>query len=224
MSILERLFSESPFRALSEHSAKVHECVELIRPIVEAILTEDFEKTNELHDLMSKTEHEADLIKTEIREMLSSGVMLAVKRDDLSHYLAYQDDVADAAEDFAVVASIRKTTIHPELKDDLRAFAEQVIKVSETMLEMATNLSVVAQGGFGGRTAKKVIQGTIQLGEEEWEADKLQRKFARHCYVLEEQLDPVTIMFYEKICTTLSAIANKAENTGKFLHMLIAHR
>ena len=53
---------------------------------------------------------------------------------------------------------------------------------------------------------------------------KLQRKFARHCYVLEEQLDPVTLMFYEKICNTLSAVANKAENTGKFLHMLIAHR
>lgn len=224
MSILERLFSESPFRALSQHTEKVHECVELIRPIVEALLEENFDKTNELQYQMSKTEHEADLIKTQIREMLSSGVMLAVKREDLSHYLAYQDDVADAAEDFAVVASIRKTKIHPELTDDLRAFAEQVIHTSETMLKMATNLGVVARGGFGGRDAKTVIEGAIQLGEEEWQADKLQRKFARHCYELEEQLDPVTIMFYEKICSTLSAIANKAENTGKFLHMLIAHR
>ena len=224
MSILQKLFSESPFRALSEHTAKVHECVELIRPIVDALLKEDFDKINELQDVMSKTEHEADVIKTDIRQMLSSGLMFSVKRDDLSHYLAYQDDVADAAEDFAVVVSIRKTKIHPQLRDDLKGFVEQVINVSEKMLEMATNLGVLARRAFSGPEADAVIEGIVQLGEEEWKADRLQRKFARHCYVLEDQLDPVTIMFYEKICSTLSAVANKAENTGKFLHMLIAHR
>ena len=34
----------------------------------------------------------------------------------------------------------------------------------------------------------------------------------------------MTLFFYDKMCATLSDIANKAENTGKFLNMLVAHR
>lgn len=224
MSILSRLFAESPFKALTAHARKVHDCVELVRPLIDALLEGDFEKILELHDTMSKTEHEADLIKAEIRSGLSSRIMLSVRRDDLARYLAYQDDVADAAEDFAVVLSLRKTAVHPELKDELSVFSAQVIQVSEKLLEMADQLVSLSQVSFTGNQAAAIIQGTIQLGEEEWKADRLQRVFARHCYALEEELDPTTLFFYDKICTTLSAIANKAENTGKFLHMLIAHR
>lgn len=224
MSVLDRLFGKSPFGALVEHTTKVHECVELVRPLVDALFARDFDRIQELQNQMSKTEYEADLIKTEIRKSLSKGVLLAVNRDDLSRYLAYQDDVADAAEDFAVVLSLRKTEIHPDLKDGLRALSEQVIKVSEKMLAMANDLVALAQEAFSGALAKKVLQGTKELGEEEWRADRMQREFARRSYELEDQLKPMDLVFYDKICQTLSAIANKAENTGKFLHMLISHR
>jgi predicted phosphate transport protein (TIGR00153 family) len=173
---------------------------------------------------MSRIEYEADVIKTDIRKKLSARIMIPVKKDDLSRYLAYQDDVADAAEDFAVVVSLRKTVVHPDLKEDLEAFANQVIHVSEKMLQMAESLALVAKSAFAGQQAEAVIEGTKLLGEEEWKADRLQRNFARHCYQIEDQLDPVTLMFYDKFCHTLSSIANKAENTGKFLHMLIVHR
>ena len=224
MSVLDRLFGKSPFGALVQHTAKVHECVELVRPLVDALLEGDFDKIQELQDKMSKTEYEADVVKTDIRSSLSKGVFLPVSRDDLSRYLAYQDDVADAAEDFAVVLSLRNTVVHADLKDDLRALAEQVIKVSEKMLAMAQDMVALVQESFSGKHAEKVLQGTEKLGKEEWQADRLQRKFAKHCYRLEDSVKPMDLVFYDKICRNLSAIANKAENTGKFLHMLIAHR
>ncbi len=224
MSVLDRLLGKSPFSALVQHTAKVHECVELVRPLVDALLTGDHDKISKLQDQMSKTEYEADIVKTQIRESLSKRVFLAVNRDDLSRYLAYQDDVADAAEDFAVVLSLRRTEVHEDLREDLRAFAEQVINVSQKMLAMADDLLVLAQESFSGKQAEKVLAGTRELGEEEWKADRLQRKFAKHCYQIEDKVGPVDLIFYDKISQTLGAIANKAENTGKFLHMLIAHR
>ncbi|MCZ6796073.1 MAG: DUF47 family protein, partial [Planctomycetota bacterium] len=156
MSILDRLFAESPFKALSEHTEKVHACVELVRPLVEALLVGDHERILELHDVMSKTEYEADLIKTEIRKLLSGRLVFSVNRKHLSRYLAYQDDVADAAEDFAVVLSLRRTKIHPDLKNDLREFAEQVVQVSESLLAMAKELVYVTQRGFTGEPAQTV--------------------------------------------------------------------
>ena len=72
MSIIERLFPGSPFKALTVHTQKVHDCVELVRPLVDAFLAGDFDKILELQETMSSAEHEADIVKTEIRESLSS--------------------------------------------------------------------------------------------------------------------------------------------------------
>ncbi|MHC4489479.1 MAG: DUF47 family protein [Planctomycetota bacterium] len=127
MGILGKFFAPSPFIQLHEHAKKVHECVELIRPLADALLAEDYEKIEELHNLMSRTEHEADQIKTELRDKITKMYFLSVGRLELGQFLAYQDDVADAAEDFAVVLLLRKTKIPEELKPDFLAFVEQVL-------------------------------------------------------------------------------------------------
>jgi predicted phosphate transport protein (TIGR00153 family) len=105
--------------------------VELLRPLTNALLAKDYEKIEELHNQMSKTEHEADQIKTAMRDNISKMYFLSVGRLEFSQFLAYQDDVADAAEDFAVVLLIRKTKLPEELKSDFMNFVEQVISVSE---------------------------------------------------------------------------------------------
>ena len=69
-----------------------------------------------------------------------------------------------------------------------------------------------------GSTALQRIAG---LGEEEWKADRMQRRLSQHVYRLEEQLDPVTILFYEKMLHALSAVANAAENTGELIRQMI---
>jgi len=59
------------------------------------------------------------------------------------------------------------------------------------------------------------------LGEEEWKADRMARSLSKDVYSLEKELDPITIMFYEKMILTLGAIANAAENAGDMLRIMI---
>ena len=221
MGVLERFFAPSPFVQLHKHSKKVHECVELLHPLANALLAEDYEKIEELHHQMSRTEHEADQIKTELRDRIAKMYFLSVGRLELSQFLAYQDDVADAAEDFAVVLLLRKTKIPDELKADFMVFVEQVISVSEQLMGVAEKLSTLAGAAFSGREAEDVLKAIERIGEEEWKADRLERKFARHFYKMEDKLDPITISFLDKYCKTLSAVANNAEKTAKYLRLII---
>ncbi|UCE99162.1 MAG: TIGR00153 family protein [Planctomycetota bacterium] len=221
MSVLEKFFAPSPFVGLQEHAKKVHECVELLRPLTNALLAEESDKLEELHNQMSKTEHEADLIKTELRDRISKMYFLSVGRLELSEFLAYQDDVADSAEDFAVVLLLRKTKLPEELKADFTAFVEQVITVSEHLMELTNKLSTVAEAAFSGEEAEEMLKAITRIGEEEWQADRLERKFARHLYSIEDKLDPVTIMFLDKYCETLGRISNNAEKTAKYLRLII---
>jgi hypothetical protein len=224
MQVLEKFFAPSPFIQLQEHARKVHDCVELLRPLADALLAEDYTKIEELHNTMSRTEHEADQLKTELRDRMSKMYFLSVGRLELSQFLAYQDDVADAAEDFAVVLLIRKTKLPKELCDDFKAFVEQVIKVSEHLLNLASKLSTLAEAAFSGEEAQEMLAAIEKIGQEEWQADRLERKFARHFYSMEEKLDPITVMFLDKYCKTLSAVANNAEKTAKYLRLIIRKR
>jgi len=221
MGVLDRFFAPSPFVQLHEHSKKVHECVELLHPLTNALLAENYEKIEELHHQMSRTEHEADQIKTVLRDRIAKMYFLSVGRLELSRFLAYQDDVADAAEDFAVVLLLRKTKIPDELKADFMTFVEQVISVSEQLMGVAEELSTLAGTAFSGQEAENVLKSVERIGEEEWKADRLERKFARHLYDIEEKIDPITILFLDKYCKTLSEVSNNAEKTAKYLRLII---
>ncbi len=221
MGVFNKLFAQSPFVSLQEHSKKVHECVELLKPLANALLAEDYDKLEDLHNLMSKTEHEADQIKNELRGKIHQMYFLSVGRSELSRFLAYQDDVADAAEDFAVLLLLRKTKIPEELKGDFMLLVEQVISMGEHLMSLTDKLSTVAEAAFTGEEAREMLEAIDRIGEEEWQTDRLERKFARRFYSMEKKLDPITIMFLDKYCQALSAVSNAAEKAAKYLRLII---
>jgi len=223
MSLIQELFGRSPFGPMVEHTKKVHECIELVKPIMEALAHENFEEIHRLQDKVSKIEYEADQIKHEIRANLPRRFFLPVDRSELESFLRCQDKIADYVEDFAVILTIRNTTIHPSLIDDFFAYVDQIFQVTGTLLTAAVEMQNLAEVSFGGAEARTVLDLLTGLGEEEWKADRMARKISRRIYRLENELDPITIIFYEKMIIALGSIANEAENAGdKLRNMLIS--
>jgi uncharacterized protein Yka (UPF0111/DUF47 family) len=66
-----------------------------------------------------------------------------------------------------------------------------------------------------------VLLEVDKISYEEWQADRMERRFARKFYGMEDKIDPITIIFLEKYCKTLSAVANNAEKTAKYLRLII---
>ncbi len=221
MSLIRELFGRSPFGPLVEHARKVHECVSLVTPLLEACVAKDYEEIHRLQDQVSKLEYEADRIKQEIREQIPRRYFLPVGRAELEQFLHYQDSIADGAEDFAVILILRDTRVHPELVAEFRAFTAQVVEVSKTLTEAAKELEALAESSFEGAEAEAVLGRISGLGEAEWTADRMQRKLSQHIYRLEDELDVLSILFYEKMLLALGAIANAADRTGDMLRTMI---
>ena len=87
MSIIKDLFGKSPFGPLVEHTKKVHECVEQVKPLLEALIHENYIELRNLQDKVSKLEYEADRLKHEIREHLPRRFFLPVDKADLDKFL-----------------------------------------------------------------------------------------------------------------------------------------
>ena len=221
MNIIQELFGKSPFGPLVEHTKKVHECVEMIRPLMEALVNENYEEIRRLQDQVSKLEYEADTIKHNVRDHLPRRYFMPVERVDLERFISSQDNIADKAEDFAVILTLRKTKLHPDIMDKFFDFVDQIFQVTGTLLTAAVELKNLAEASFSGAEAKVVLNLLKGLNEEEWRADRMARSLSKDVYALEKQLDPITIIFYEKMILTLGAIANEAENAGDMLRTMI---
>jgi predicted phosphate transport protein (TIGR00153 family) len=206
-----------------DHARKVHECVSLVKPVAEAILAEDAARLEELHTLVSTKEFEADQIKDEVRVNLPTRYYLPVDRDDLARFLSSMDKIADDAEDFSVMATFRPLRLPKELHAEFLALAEKVVAVSECLLGVAEHIADIQKGGFTGPDAEEVLKKIAQVCHMEFESDKINRQLAKHAYGMMD-LDPVTMILLDKLCRSLSKLADHAENVGKNLRLMITRK
>lgn len=221
MSIISKLFGKSPFEPLYQHMLKVKECVDLVRPLMDAFLNEEDKKVEGFAKKIFKAEHEADLVKKELRNQLPKSIFLPVARGDLLRFLKEQDHIADSAEDLAVLVTLRKTRVPEELKEELKDFVDKVLVTYEMAMRVSSEIKLLAETSFSGTEAHKVTQLIEELKVDEWEADKAQMIAAKKLFSIEEKLDPITLLMLMNIFKELGILANHAENAGDQMRMML---
>jgi len=224
MAILDMLFKKSPFGPSIEHSKKVQECIELINPVIKAWLREDWDEIERLRYEISRKENEADKLKITIRSGLPKSLFYPVPRGDLLRILSNQDNIADAAEDLCVVLTLRKTILPKPLTKDFQEFVDQVIDTCRMLLKANEELDTLMEVSFTGPASETVLKTVDEIGKMEWQSDSKSRELIKNLLSMEDQLDPITIIFVMKVVEVLSNLSNYAENCGDNLRHLILSR
>ena len=224
MALLDKLFRKSPFGPIIDHAKKVYECVELINPVIKAWLREDWDEVEKLRKEISRKENEADELKINIRNSLPKSLFYPVPRGDLLRVLNNQDNMADAAEDLCVVLILRKTKIPESLTAEFQEFADQVIEICRKLLNANEELNTLMEVSFTGPATEKVLKIVDEIGKMEWKSDKKSIALVKKLLAMENQLDPLTIIFIMKIIEVIGELANHAENCGDNLRHLIFSR
>src|SRR5438874_135524 len=112
------LFGRSPVRPLEAHMSKVAVCVTALRPFFDAVFANDWLAADASRETIAQLEHEADILKRDLRLHLPKGLFLPVSRSDLLSLLTVQDRLANCAKDIAGIVLGRRmlfppTTIQP---------------------------------------------------------------------------------------------------------------
>jgi len=221
MSIISQLFGKSPFEPLYQHMCKVKICVDFIPSLMGAFVDEDFNQITEIAKQIFKAEHEADLMKKEIRINLPKGLLLPVARGDVLRFLKEQDNIADATEDLAGLLAMRRMKVPDELKEELQDLVDKVLEAFDLTMKVSSEIKLLAETSFGGAEAHKVMEMIEKIKIKEWEADKAQMRAAQKMFSLEDVLDPVSVMMWMHIFRELGNLANHAENTGDQLRVML---
>ncbi len=224
MSILESLFSRSPFSPLQSHMEKVCECVQQVERLYAAFVSKDYSGIQKIADEISELEHAADLLKNEIRGQLPQGLFLAVNRGDLLEILSLQDSIADTAEDLGVLMGLKKLEPIEEMDEELKAFMDKNIEAVTSARAIIRQMDELLQTSFGGKEAKKVTLMIDDVAYMEHEADIMQRKLLKKLYNLDDKLSYSEFSLWINILKSVAAFGNLSEKLANRVRMLLDNK
>ena len=209
---IARLFGRSPFSPLLGHMKQVALCMEDLRPLMDACWQQDRTKIDLLAARIGEKEHRADTLKADIRNQMSKGVLLPVDRTQLQTMLSLQDDLADKAEDIAVLVSLRELPILEPLKKPMEAFLTKNLECFQAAFKVVCEIPEVLESGFGGPESSRLRELAGHCAFLEHEADLLQRALLQALYAQESQLTFLTFDFWSRLISEVGSIADLSEN------------
>lgn len=215
------LFGRSPFAPLQSHMDSVSRCVHQLYPLYEALENKDYVQLQQLADEISELEHNADLIKNDIRNHLPKSLYLPIDRNNLLEILALQDNIADKVEDVAVLSTLKPLEILPLFKEEFKTFLRQNIETFDDVHLIIKEWPDLLESSFGGKEAEKVLTMVKHVAYKEHEVDLTQRKLLRSLFKAEDQLTFATFHQWQKLFESVAAISNLSENLAYRVRMTL---
>ncbi len=216
------LFGRSPFQPLLAHIVKTSECADQLVPFFDATLNGDWDEAAKHRETVTNLEHDADVLKTQLRLNLPSTPFLPVSRSDLLELISVQDKIANKARDITGIMLGRRMQVPQALAQPMRDYLEIAVATVAQARKALEELEDLLESGFG-RNVSDLMQNLIrELHELEHQADDKQITIRRQLFDLESQLPPVDVMFLYQIIDWIGELADRAERVGSRLQILTA--
>lgn len=203
--------ARSVFQIFHDHAVAVETTVDhMLKAVSDAVSGRD---TSESIRATQEAELIADGIKAEIRDMLGTGVRLAVNKGAFLHMVARQDRIADYAQNVAEQLSFRPLYADEKARKLLLTMAETVSATVSKYEDTVEVLQDFANSGF----AKKEGAGLRQLIREvnllEHKADEAEVSAASHVFSAGDD-DPLAAMHMYRVLQRLDDVANACEKAA----------
>jgi len=221
-NLFANLFVESPIKPLQEHMTAVVECAELLEKFFDASIADDWGTASAAHDMISDAEHRADEIKKQLRLHLPKSLFMPMSRSDLLELLSVQDHIANSTKDISGIMLGRQMTIPAALQEQMQEFVVAAIAVAQQALRAINELDELLETGFSGGEIDLIENLIDVLDGLEDDTDGLERDLRHKLFAIENELQPVDVMFLYQIIDGIGGMADRAERVGGRLQLLVA--
>ena len=188
----------------------------------EAVRDSKYDDLQALAKKTFKAEHQADLIKDDIRQTIPKRFFLPVYRGDLLGYVKLQDDMADSVEDIAVLLTIKNLELPEVLVELTFEYVAKVEGVCHKTCEIADFLPTLVDGDMVGDEAERALSMVAEVEKAEWEADRIQYTLSQKLFALEDEMKATDILLWFRVFGELGQLANFAEKTGDRLRRMLS--
>ncbi len=220
--VADTLRRKSPFGQLLEHMEKVKECIDLLGDGLIKYYKGDYTNFSEIAKKVSEIEHDADMIKRNLRNHLPTSLFMPVDKGKFMWALREQDKILDHAENLVRMLDMRHTKIPKELQNVFIEHAKIVMKTVKAMEDAVGNIRDLVETSFVKREREQTKKYIYKVHEYEWKADQKKYEITKGIYKVETKIDPMDVYHLLKIADWVDDIADHAENVADWLRAMIA--
>jgi hypothetical protein len=201
---------------------KVRKCIDLLGDGLVKYYEGDYKNFSKLAEKVSKIEHEADLIKSNLRNHLPSSLFMPVDKGKFMWALREQDAILDHADNLVRMLDMRRTKIPKKLQKPFIDHAKAVMETVDAMEIAVENIKDLVETSFVKREREQTKEFVYKVHENEYKADQLKYEMTKGIYELEKKIDPMDVYHLLKIADWVDDIADHAENVADWLRAMIA--
>ena len=212
MSTIGKLFGRSPFSQIQQHMEQVGKCIGKMCEALDALQDGDYDELDRIATEVSQLEHQADQIKTDIRNRLLRRFFMPIDRSDVLEILSLQDSIADTAEDVCVVLTMKNLPFRDEFRSDFVEFRELNLKAFSIVAEIINQLDELIESGFGGAEGERIRSLAHDAAFAEHQCDLVQIRLLKKIYALDESMSPGEFHLWMRTTRVFGRISNLAEN------------
>ncbi|WP_462169302.1 TIGR00153 family protein [Pseudoalteromonas lipolytica] len=216
------VFAKSPIKPMEDYIKKVHQASKALIPFFNHVFKEEWKEAEEIRLNIRNLEREADDMKRNIRLQLPRGLFMPVERTDLLELVTQQDKIANKAKDIAGRVIGREMTIPVEIQEDFLAYVTRCVDATKQASKAINELDELLETGFKGREVTLVEKMLVELDAIEQDTDDMQIKIRRQLRAVENELNPIDVMFLYKIIEWVGDLADIAERVGSRLELMLA--
>lgn len=221
MNYLSKLFSKAPFDHLQLHMEKVAACLAKLSELFQEFEEAPMPQLELIATKVSEFEHEADLIKNDIRTALPKSYLFSLDRHNFLEILAIQDDLADIAEDIANILTAKRVQVPPEMREDFYQYVNKNMDAAFDAKDIIFLFDQLVEASFGGRIAEAVKERTDLAAYKEHEADIIKRKLMKHLFNSENRLTSADFYLWVRLIEDIGHISHHSEKLALRVGMLL---
>ena len=219
MKLFESRIGPSVFKSFYEHAEKVFETVENMNASVKSAC--DGKNIEEYITSTSKSELEADKIKSEIRDVLRGSVRLAVDKLVFLELVSRQDRIADYAENVTEILSFRKLYENKEAQKLVLQLADSVTATVEEYRKTVERFEYLLESAFSNKEKDIMHKHIGKVNDLEHEADLIEAKAASYVFTNGDD-QPLAAAHMYRLIQRLDDVANAAETAANSLLPIIS--
>ncbi len=217
MRALTKLLGKSPFAPLKSHMEKVALCIEKLTEIFSVI---DKSEIESLSKALSELEHEADIVKNDIRNHLK-GLYLPIDRSQFLEILSFQDSIADKAEEIALLLTLHPLENLEEFASDLQSFFHKNLEAFQDVLIITGEMQELIESSFGGIEAEKVKRLVEKASFKEYEADKAKYALKKKLFSKAEGLSTPGFYLWIRLIEEVGQLSHLSERLANRIRMIL---
>lgn len=216
------VFAKSPLKPLEDHINLVEQCSQLLNPFFQSVFVSDWDKAHSIQREISLLEKSADEVKRDLRTSLPNGIFMPIQRQDILALLTQQDKIANKAKDISGRIVGRKLKMPEPLQESFKVYLSRCLDATKQAKQVINELEDLLETGFKGREVDLVESMIKELDLIEDDTDSLQVGLRADLLAIENDLNPVDVMFLYNIIEWVGDLADSAERVGSRLELMLA--